>query len=1102
MDLDKIYSTDFLLESRAKKRFRLDGFSESTLMVRARQQASILLQRLPSNYNKVVESNMGLLFRAISEELQRFQDSLTGVNMDASFASVRPEFLYQNFAAYLFLGNRSAIGPTLTENEYRDFLQKVKKAYLHGARKDAIEQSLADILGLSVVVRELYLEARKPNSPYGLKDTHRMLCDILMESEWDRPVGDLLKEISFYTSLIKPAHALLTTRLVWLDTVGIAGGCYPGDFIGADANGSVPQYDVDPDGTQRSYLLRLMDTTGPSEMVDGFVPGEGPEWRSGVVQSKNSLQRTITLQDGRVLVIGYESLFYKHDTEDYRVLLGDVLVGDLVWYQAIDIAGSFKFWRTPEELVANPNLMFDPLFNRKPIFQEYVKKVMDAKGRFPQVAAKCQGALVDRWVSDALKTEYEDLRDNCDYPSARRHSSYVSGDTGYQPTSNQPMAISLGGGLYQLSLVPVLGPGGDLAAASDLQLWVDGKPVSAGITGLDPASGTFFITPGALGSTGVMRVDHWSSGRFPGKEQYSVTTEASRHPSTLPDVGGLVQVAESNAIVKYLSWPYATTQDQYGDPRDFQIDKFPVLDQMGNLASLSDVQVLINDVATEGALVSLDAILGHARLSFMPPPGTKVTFKYYFTEKSREYALIPDDPSHTYDAAYGNFYGYSLVPDYPDDADPMVPLQAHADSKLIGYRYRGYQMASSSLLDSESSMNLDSYSSPAYNKASFRGGYGTLDSAELVFSPEHLKDTSRYITLDDAYLKNGLEPELKLQPGTPTFQQTFSDETGANGLIRHMPLSDFRENHRILMYADLRQESFEEGGETPIAPLCDSRGMNLAIQMTEEYFPNREMRLNDYMDYIQRVDVMQIDDGSLDAMSGSDIVKSIGRNWSMVPRGGVMSFGGHKYTVIDPINADTLRLDQPVSLPTGAYTYDLTMETAPQVKVNLNDLVRRLNVNISAFQPGYVPSASDWVVGFDFPDPDPDPYPRTADNPNYPTPTAPLTLADVHEDSGARDLLLDEAAAQKMVKWRNWDQAIIVTGEKVATGVDPASYPEARVRPGGGNIWDLYAWSIYPVVNVGPTVPVAVHQELVGRFVDSDVLDGSWVLDGTQLLDG
>ena len=51
-----------------------------------------------------------------------------------------------------------------------------------------------------------------------------------------------------------------------------------------------------------------------------------------------------------------------------------------------------------------------------------------------------------------------------------------------------------------------------------------------------------------------------------------------------------------------LQWPYPVT-GLYGDSQDFQVDHYPILNQMGDLASPSDIETLVEDLGVTGYIV-------------------------------------------------------------------------------------------------------------------------------------------------------------------------------------------------------------------------------------------------------------------------------------------------------------------------------------------------------------------------------------------------------------------------------------------------------------------------------------------------------------------
>jgi hypothetical protein len=445
--------------------------------------------------------------------------------------------------------------------------------------------------------------------------------------------------------------------------------------------------------------------------------------------------------------------------------------------------------------------------------------------------------------------------------------------------------------------------------------------------------------------------------------------------------------------------------------------------------------------------------------------------------------LLLDSPEGTMDAEYGNTFPYSLVMDQLDSQDPSSPIVQGTNIMEIGYRYRAYTLSNTAVLNSSDTLVTNMPDASGY-RASLAASYGLMNEQQMLFSPEFLSDTSKSVVLNDHYLENGLDPVLKLHSGIPTFQQTFTDLGNSSdpsvnpwdtesGLIEHAPVSDYRENKRLHLYSDLNLVQSYTGYDMPLSTISDSRNIGIAVQMSEEYFPSREMRLNDYMDYISRQQSVLIpavnpldsaDIAYLLGIHGSTTLKSVNRNWSQVPVGGLLVIGGHNYTVTACPNADTIVIHQPLSLATGKYGYVLSTEIAPQVSVLLRDVTRSILVDTSTGTPHsqqYSELGNTWGVPVSFPDPTPGPYPRNPGNPNHPTPTPPLLDKEIYSDSGATDLLLSASDADMLVKWRNWDQAVIVLSTRINSSVLPSSYPSARIRldaaPVGGHyvLWDV-----------------------------------------------
>jgi len=1063
-------------EFRGRKRFPTNAEFLKSLRFRVETSAQNMVENLPSNYPDTDKGEIGAIFKAFAQEAELLSRASSDIREDSVFTQTRAEFLFQVLGDLLFLGEK-AIGPLdpqgnsiLTDVEYRDFLLKVKKGYLGGSTTSNIEDTLSDILGIPVILKELYLEARKKNSIYGLKDTHKLVFDIFMD-DIESPtgyLGKLLQDLLFFIDLIKPAHKLFKTRLVWRDEFTI-NHCLTDVFAASD-EGVLISYDYTPSVEQVYSLKKLSLYVGEedSDIVED-------SWLSGTVDATNTVNGTITLESGIILAVSSVSLFYnKDDQGDFRIDFEDIVSGDEVKYHGLLAPGEFQFYNTPQDIIDNKYLQYDPLYIQTPIFQENVIKVYDDNGRFEVSVGLCDTTIVEKKVVDNLIPEYEDLRDSCCYPSPKPVSAKFDtvtltpiekGDGAYNlPAYLNPTDE---GNVFIASPTPMLNSEGELATVDDLVLIINGKTVLDSIESVDPITGeiTFnFVPP----SNVEVRVDYYCADRFPTPDSYETEINCGSTPPEENDLAACLTPVDEDAIIRRLKWPFNVSDPaSYGDELDYQVDKFPILEQLGNLACPEDIKVFVDDVEVPDAVVSARPLLGHIRVGFLPPSGSTLRFEYYTYTKCKTYALIPDDLGYISDAVQGSRVLYSLIPDVaPGDEKEFV---APFDSiKEIEYRYRAFNLSNSSVLNSRDTFELNGYGKPAI-KASYTTSYSKLNDFSLMFSPEHLTDTNKYVELDDDYLQNELTANLILRDGIPPFVRTFTDDGKYRGLdtvvesestyqedvegsmdlsaslnivswyeqdgfIEHSPLPDFREDHSLLLYSDLKEFTKESGEDVHLSTICDdgSGSMAFSLSMEEEYYPSRELRLNDYLDFVDRVETIVVADGELRTLKGTDLVKSLGVNWNHVGRGDTLAIGEYTFTVLDVINSDTLKIHQPFSGASGRYDYAITSEEAPEVRVMLNEVVRKLNLGLtgtySFYSDAYVNQAgstgySPWNQTVNFPDPDPDPYPRNPDNPELYGATGPLLLdSEIEEEGGEVDHLLDDEESEKMVKWRNWDQ--------------------------------------------------------------------------------
>jgi len=462
-----------------------------------------------------------------------------------------------------------------------------------------------------------------------------------------------------------------------------------------------------------------------------------------------------------------------------------------------------------------------------------------------------------------------------------------------------------------------------------------------------------------------------------------------------------------------------------------------------------------------GAVESVRPLLGHVKINFLPPAGSVLKFEYYYTHYERKYRFQTDytndysktlDPGWYYqdsgslpDVSYGPRFGYSLVLDYGVTGmrDPVIDFEM---LKKIGYRYRAFNLSHSAVLNSSDTLENDTYDKSSV-RASFGTGSNTLDHYNLTFSPEYLTDTDPNVVLNDNYLKKDIPAATQLYPGTPPFVKTFTDDGHAklfilpegedtyeeadlvhqdlkagftiidadeSGLIDQNKVCAYPINQKINLYSDLKMEEFSNGGfDAPISTIAEgSRTIPFKMLMIDQYYPNREMRVNDYLDYINRVP-FDIQEGQAKTLNGSKTIKSIDKNWLVLHVGDQITLKNvpirnwnttlHEYettledviyTIVEVIDSATVRLHTSFKEVSGTYDYSITRHVVFNVDTYLNKVTRNIVFKASnpftygfpqsylEHFPGY--STGDTGFGFQmtFPDSDPDPYPRNPDNPN------------------------------------------------------------------------------------------------------------------------
>ena len=139
------------------KNYRADLQGRSDIILSALQDL------VPSNYPKTQNSNFGIVYRSLSREFARMQQSMELINDDKVYEQTRIEYIQQILGERLFL-NQTLTTSSYNDQAYREYLIAIKDAYLKGSSKSNIESVVKQLTKQQINLKELYLEARKPNT--------------------------------------------------------------------------------------------------------------------------------------------------------------------------------------------------------------------------------------------------------------------------------------------------------------------------------------------------------------------------------------------------------------------------------------------------------------------------------------------------------------------------------------------------------------------------------------------------------------------------------------------------------------------------------------------------------------------------------------------------------------------------------------------------------------------------------------------------------------------------------------------------------------------------------------------------------------------------
>lgn len=669
------------------QRFKTGIEFQKDLLTVTRSIQDRMLQNLPSNYTRDRNTNLAEFYRAIAEEFGRLQYSATDISNDKFHDEIRIEYLFTILGDLLFLGEKS-INESMADTEYREFLIKVRNGYIGGSRPDNIEDTVSDIVGLPVTLKEIYQSLRLSKTSYTLKDTHKMFFDIAMDNVTSSSdIGTILGDLSFFLDLLKPAHVIYDTRLIWTEDIDKRGDCIPkydmstmqetvyyGEnlYVVTYAASSVylTAVETGEEGWETGTISAINTTnkiinltnnrilvytdssrfyrrnaSGSDTRIDitSFSVGDvikyyatkdsassseiiETDWNyTGTISSINTTDQVITLQSSSKLVYSNDTFVYTRDGNgEHRITISDLISTNEIIFKGYLYTESFNFYNTPEAVSDNNYKQFDQTVIDKPYFQKNVKKVFDTRDGL----AEGYHVIVEDGVAKVIEIDgqFYSREDSKNYVERMTYRYELFIDNAYKA---------------QFSITE---PQESISTSEAKIIFIN----QFGYTDLENPFTDYeikIIKTGRLhettGSATVETIDDTTEFCDADAECTLVPAyEDMRKYWTWPEVR-----LTSGFIVFYQAWDVQNDPGEYNvpayyaissDPNQYVMPLLPVLDSSGDPASASDLVVYVNGLKVDDAVATLNPWTGIVTLNFLPPFNSTVRVDYYYADRYPE----------------------------------------------------------------------------------------------------------------------------------------------------------------------------------------------------------------------------------------------------------------------------------------------------------------------------------------------------------------------------------------------------------------------------------------------------------------------------------
>jgi len=188
------------------------------LLIESTREFQILLFLLSSYFTSKIDGpNYARELKAMAIALAHIRLDLGDIQNDTYYATTREEYMYQVITSVVFPQRSGPPDLQRSDVEFRDFLQAIIAIYFKGSIPDSIEKAVELITGGTVIIRENYLEARKPGSGFDISDEFGFTVDVFLQNPGSLNTFLADKNIRILLDIIRPAHTLYKVGYILQD---------------------------------------------------------------------------------------------------------------------------------------------------------------------------------------------------------------------------------------------------------------------------------------------------------------------------------------------------------------------------------------------------------------------------------------------------------------------------------------------------------------------------------------------------------------------------------------------------------------------------------------------------------------------------------------------------------------------------------------------------------------------------------------------------------------------------------------------------------------------------------------------------------------------